>query len=67
MEDPDYAKALYRKVLILEKNGQFTNGHSMANFAISRFDDDFEEDGNRKMVPSSKESKERLALKIPYE
>jgi hypothetical protein len=23
MEDPDYAKALYRKVLILEKQGQF--------------------------------------------
>lgn len=67
MEDPDYAKALFRKVLILEKNGQFTNGHNMANFAITRFDDDYEEEANRKMVPCFREAKERLAQKIPYE
>ena len=67
MEDPDYAKALHRKVLILEKKGDYTNGHNIANFAVTRFDDDFEEEDNRKIVPLFKEAKERLALLIPYE
>ena len=34
MEDPDYAKALLRKVMILEKKGEYGNGHNIANFAI---------------------------------
>jgi hypothetical protein len=51
MEDPDYAKALLRKILILEKKGEYEGGHNMANFCVNRFDDDYEEDANRKLVP----------------
>jgi hypothetical protein len=51
MEDPDYAKALYRKVLILEKMGNYENGHSIAKFAIMRFDSEYEDESNRKLVP----------------
>ena len=51
MEDPDYAKGMLRKVLILEKKGCYSEAHSIANFAIMRFDDDFEDERNRKVVP----------------
>ena len=34
MEDPDYAKALLRKVLILERKGEFEHAYSIAGFAI---------------------------------
>lgn len=51
MEDPDYAKGLLRKVLILEKKGEFTSGSNIANFAITRFDYDGEEECNRVIVP----------------
>ena len=67
MEDPDFAKALYRKCMILEKKGEFTNGHHIANFAIARFDSEFEEEENRKIVPKFVEMKERFKVKIPYE
>ncbi len=60
MEDPDYGKALLRKCLILEKKGEFTQGHDISRFAISRFDDDFEDDNNRKLVPQFKEINQRL-------
>jgi hypothetical protein len=60
-EDPDYAKALYRKVLIMEKKGEFTSGHSIAMFAITRFDHELEEEQNRETVPKFKELRDRLA------
>jgi hypothetical protein len=50
-EDPDYAKSLYRKVLIMEKKGEYSGGHSIASFAITRFDHDLEEEDNRSTVP----------------
>ena len=34
MEDPDYAKALLRKVLILEKKGEYSQAHNLAAFAV---------------------------------
>lgn len=33
MEDPDYARALLRKILILEKKGEYGAGHGLAKFA----------------------------------
>ena len=36
----------------------------MANFAVTRFDDDFEDDANRKLVPEFKELRERCKSKI---
>lgn len=67
MEDPDYAKALYRKILILEKKGEFTNAHNMANFAITRYDDELEDPDNRKQVQFFREAKDRLVGQIPFE
>lgn len=55
MEDPDYAKALYRKVLILEKKGDYQFAYNIVSFAIQRFDDDFEEEANKQVVPLLKE------------
>ena len=60
MEDPDYAKGMLRKVLILERQGNYSEAHSIASFSIMRFDDDFEDERNRKVVPSLKEARERL-------
>ncbi len=54
MEDPDYAKAMLRKVYILQKKGDYKEACSIAGFAIMRFDDDFEDERNRKIVPELK-------------
>eukprot|EP00347_Sterkiella_histriomuscorum_P013270 403365360 len=64
MEDPDYAKALIRKILIQENKGEFEGGYQMANYAVTRFDDDFEDEANRKMVPQFKELRDKLKDKI---
>jgi tetratricopeptide (TPR) repeat protein len=61
MEDPDYAKGMLRKALILEKNGSYQEAHNIARFAISRFDDEFEDERNRKVVPSLVEVRDRLS------
>ena len=45
-EDPDYAKALYRNILILEKKGLYTRASQMAQFCVTRFDYDLEEQEN---------------------
>ena len=34
MEEPDYAKALLRKALILEKRGECRQAHSIASFGV---------------------------------
>ena len=39
----------------------------MANFAVTRFDDDYEEEANRKLVPQFKELREKLKNKIGQE
>ena len=64
MEDPDYAKALLRKVLILERKGEYEQAHSIANFSVMRFDDEFEDDRNRKIVPLFKEMREKLKGRV---
>lgn len=61
MEDPDFAKALYRKVLILEKNGEYTQGHHLAKFGITRFDSEYEDEENRKVVPHFVSARDRLS------
>jgi hypothetical protein len=61
MEDPDFARALYSKILILEKKGEFKNGHHIANFAITRFNDEYEEEENRSLVPHFTDVRDRLA------
>ena len=63
VEEPDYAKALLRKVLILERKGEYSQAVSIADFAIGRFDDDFEDDRNRKLVPDFREVITRLSGK----
>ena len=60
MEDPDYAKAMLRKVLILQKKGDYKEAHSIAGFAIMRFDDEYEDERNRKVVPELKEIRDQL-------
>jgi len=55
MEEPDYAKALLRKVYILEKKGEYRQAVSIAEFACTRFDDEYEDDRNRKTIPEFKE------------
>lgn len=67
MEEPDYAKALLRKALILERKGEFSQAHSIANFAVNRFDDEFEDERNRKIVPQLKELRDKLVGKVPME
>ena len=39
VEEPDYAKGLLRKILILEKKGEYMQATSMAQYAVVRFDD----------------------------
>ena len=60
MEDPDYAKAMLRKVLILQKKGYYKEAHSIAGFAIMRFDDEYEDERNRKIVPELKAVRDQL-------
>ena len=67
MEDPDYAKALLRKIMILEKRGEYTQGYNMAKFAVFRFDSEFEEDENLALVPKFTELRDRLQCLIPQE
>jgi tetratricopeptide (TPR) repeat protein len=59
IEEPDYAKALLRKGLILERRGDFQQAFSIARFAINRFDSVFEDERNQKVVPSLKELRDR--------
>ena len=60
MEDPDYAKAMLRKVYILQKKGDYKEACSIAGFAIRRFDDEFEDERNRKVVPELKTLRDQL-------
>ena len=64
MEEPDYAKALLRKILILEKKGEYSQATSMCQFAIVRFDDEYEDERNRKVVPEFKEAAKRMEGKL---
>ncbi len=51
MEEPDYAKALLRKIHILERKGEISQALSIAEFAICRYDEEYEDERNRKIVP----------------
>ena len=42
-------------------------GAAVCKFAIDRFDSEFEESGNRKVVPMFVEARERLLEKVPEE
>ncbi len=64
MEEPDYAKALLRKILILERKGEFSQATSMSQFAVVRFDDEYEDERNRKVVPEFKEAIKRMEGKL---
>ena len=58
VEDPDYAKAMHRMILIKEANGAYHGALEMANYAIMRFEHPDEEDedpDNYKVVPALKE------------
>ena len=64
IECPDYAKAIYRKCLIQEANGDYSQSIKMAEWGVKRFDDDFEEEENRATIPHFKKLIERLKLKV---
>lgn len=64
VEEPDYAKALLRKILILEKKGEFSQATSMAQFAVVRFDNEYEDERNMKVVPEFKEAINRMDGKL---
>ena len=54
IEDPDYAKAMHRLILIKEEMGQYQSALEMCNFALMRYDspEEAEEDpDNAKVVP----------------
>ena len=59
IECPDYAKAIYRKCTIQEANGDYSAAIQMAKWGIQRFNDDFEEEQNKEVVPSFKKIIER--------
>jgi tetratricopeptide (TPR) repeat protein len=67
MEDPEYAKAFHRKCILLEEQGRFTEAFNMANWGIIRFDNDYEEEENRKIVPRFKEMQSRCESQMPHE
>jgi tetratricopeptide (TPR) repeat protein len=50
MEDPEYAKAFYRKALILEGQAKYREAAEVAGWGIKRFDNEFEEEESRNMV-----------------
>ena len=60
MADPDYAKALHRKVLILKKQYRYKNAFEICKFTINRFDNEYESEENQKVVPKLKELLELL-------
>jgi tetratricopeptide (TPR) repeat protein len=64
IEEPDYAKALLRKCMILERKGEYSQAVSIAEFAITRFDDEYEDERNRKIVPEFKEVVSRLSGRV---
>ena len=64
IEEPDYAKALLRKVLILERKGEYSQAVSIAEFAVGRYDNEYEDDRNRKIIPEFKEVITRLSGKV---
>ena len=67
VEDPDYAKAILRKIQIMDRKGEYSSAHNMANFAMARFDDEFEEAENRKLVPKFRELRDRLKILMQCE
>ena len=60
MSDPDYAKAMYRKILILEKQKRISNAIEICKFSINRFNSEFECEDNQKCVPLFEELIPRL-------
>ena len=68
MDDPDYARAHYRKCTILEHRGDYSQAISLAEYAISTYSNEYESDqANIKMVPKFEELLEQLENKVPYE
>ena len=67
IEDPEYAKAFYRRCLIHEEQGKFTLAANMADWSIKRFDSEFEEQDNRQIVPLFAELRARCQESIPFE
>lgn len=67
MHDPEYAKAFHRKILILEGQSKFKAASETATWCLKRFDSEFEDPDNRKIVPLFRELQERCDAKIPEE
>ena len=68
MEDPDYGRAHYRKCLILEQRGEYSQATALAEYAVSTYSNEYESDqGNVKMVPKFEELIENLEGRLPLE
>ena len=68
VEDPDYARAHYRKCTILEKKGEFKRAVELAEAAIDQFSHEEEYDVmNRNVVPKFQELIIILKTKMPFE
>ena len=59
VECPDYAKANYRKCLIMEAKGQFTQACKMAEWCAEKFDGEDEIEENKNTGPHFRELVER--------
>ena len=64
MEDPAYAKAHYRKCLILEAKGHFSGALNIAEGCLEEYSHEFESDqGSISMIPKFKELIDKLKPK----
>ena len=55
IEDPDYCKALHRKCLILQKQGQYSICAQMLTFFIKKYDHPDETEEARSLIPKMRE------------
>ena len=68
VQDPDYGKAHFRKCMILERKGEYTQAVDLAQYYAEDYDHDMEMDeGNQGLVEKFKEIVERCTPRIGEE
>ena len=67
VEDQEYAKVYYRKILVLEGQARYKEAASLADWGVMRFDSQFEDEENQKIVPRFKELKVKMEAQFPFE
>ena len=67
MEDPEYAKAFLRRILILEGFARYHEASELASWCIKRFDNEYEEQESQDLVSKFHEVKQKLEGQLHLE